>query len=156
MSIFKGPTGGSFKDPNEQSRYIETLHTEMESLNKSRHYKEGLKCCDKALELNPHDAVAWRYKGLMQRNMGEMKNGTFREGQVRGDKEKALTYWSNALDDAWCLYHYGSTLWELNRIKESIPYLRKSLENPPNQTMRGRVSEQLSFYEDLVRPGKIG
>jgi tetratricopeptide (TPR) repeat protein len=127
----------------------------MESLNRSGHFKKGIKCCDKALKLNPHDSIAWRYKGLMQRNLGEMKNGTFREGQVRGDKEKALTYWRNALDDPWSLYYYGSTLWELNRIKESIPYLQRSLKNPPNQTIQGEVSDLLSFYEDLVKQGRI-
>jgi len=140
---------------DRQTQYIEVLHKEMELLNQESQYKKGINCCDKALKINQYDYVAWRYKGLMQRNIGESKNGTFRESQAREDKEKALTYWENALDDPWSLYYYGSTLWELNRIKESIPYLKKSLNNPPNQTIQDRVKSQLYFYEDLVKNGRI-
>lgn len=147
--------GGLNYMENTQGSSIDALHEEMEALNRSEDYEKGLKCCDKVLELNPSDCVAWRYKGLFQRNMGELKNGTPREVEVRGDKEKALTYWSNALDDPWSLYYYGSTLWELERFEESMLYLKKSYENPPNQAIKGRASRMLQLYEDLVRQGRI-
>lgn len=155
MCIHGRSKENSSEGAKAQGQSIEALHAQMDSLNMARQYQKGMKCCDEALKLNPRDPVAWRYKGLMQRNMGEMKNGTFRESQVRGDKEKALTYWSNALDDPWCLYHYGSTLWELNRIRESVPYLKRCLENPPNETVRGRILDTLSFYKELVEQGRV-
>jgi len=115
------------------------------SLNTLGRYEEGMRCCDKALELDPRNAMAWNSKGSSLDNLGRF--------------DEAILCFDKALEidphyAAPC-NNKGSLLGRLGRYEESIRCFDRALEIDPRHaaswSKKGASLSNLGRYEESIR-----
>ena len=96
--------------------------------------QEALQCCDKALAIDPNDAVAWALKGAALGTLGR-----YQEAIPCYDKALAIDP-KNA--DSWA--SKGAALCLLNRHREAIPCIDKALAIDPQNVSAHQVKRVIS------------
>ena len=94
-------------------------------LTKGMHYQfgkeqEAIVCYDKALEINPSDAMAWNNKGIVLSNLGK-------EQEAIACYDKALNF--SPIYETW--NYKGIALARLGKYQEAIACYDKALEINP-------------------------
>jgi eukaryotic-like serine/threonine-protein kinase len=108
-------------------------------------YEEGIRCFDKALELDPRDAFFWNNKGASLRSLGR-----YEESILCCDKALEL---DPRLAGAW--NNKGNSLDDLGRFEEAIRCYDKSLELDPRNASawnnKGNSLHDLGRDEEAMR-----
>ncbi len=108
-------------------------------------FDEALKQFDKAIEINPQDALAWGNKGVALDELGRY--------------EEAITCYDKAIEinskyaEAW--YNKGVALGHLGRYEEAITYFDKAIEIDPRFAWawgnKGNALADSGKYEDAIK-----
>ena len=114
------------------------------SLHSLGRNEEAIRCCDKALELDPRDFETWTNKGASLRSLGR--------------NEEAIQCYDKALELdprhtlAWT--NKGASLGSLGRYQEEIRCYDEALELDPRHTLawtnKGASLESLGLPEDAI------
>jgi tetratricopeptide (TPR) repeat protein len=107
-------------------------------------YEEVLEALDKAIELNPNDALAWTNRGKVLRNLG-------RYNEALEALDKAIELNPN---DALAWNNRGAALHNLGRYDETLEAYDKAIELNPNyalaRTNRGAILHSLGRYDEAL------
>jgi len=115
------------------------------SLHNLGRFDEGLKCCDKALEINPKDGSAWNNKGICLHSLGRF--------------DEAARCYDSALEinlqlaDPW--NNKGLALHSLGRFDEAIKCYDKALEINPGHAFvwsnKGISLDNLGHFDEAIK-----
>ncbi|MGO8948352.1 MAG: tetratricopeptide repeat protein [Ktedonobacterales bacterium] len=143
LGIVHAGAGASAATPPARET-VEEARTRGEGLIAQHRDEEALSAYEKALALNPQDAVAWAGKGYVLRFLQRY--------------EEALLAYNHALasapDDAKNWYHKGIVLQQLERYEEALAAYEQALAlNPQDATVwysKGTVFYTLKRYEEAL------
>jgi len=127
--------------PNQNC--AEIWHRKGLELQKLKRYNEALKCFDKAIQLEPNNAVYWLNKGVALRNLGRSEEALQcydKVIQLKPDNDMLCLSWENK----------GFALEDLGRYKEALQCYDKAIDIKPRDAKywydKARVFEKLKKF----------
>ncbi|MCX6841550.1 MAG: serine/threonine-protein kinase [candidate division WOR-3 bacterium] len=143
--LLKRQTGETVRPPELRALEVWEWGNKGVSLNTLGRCEEAIRCFDKALELDPQEALAWDNKGSSLDSLGRY--------------EEAIRCYDKALEldprNAAVWYNKGLSLDSLDRYEEAIHCHDKALELDPRFALawcnKGNCLSSLGHYEEAVR-----
>jgi tetratricopeptide (TPR) repeat protein len=119
--IWESRTGRKFETPQIEERDADFWLNRSYSLSALGRHEEAVRCCDKALAIDPRHDLAWGNKGAALSAIGRHKESDGCYDKALATDSRNATLWSNK----------GMALSVLGRLEESLVCFEKALAINP-------------------------
>ena len=142
--IFQNLTGRQITKAHDSSQTVSFWCNKGLSLVTLGQHKEAISCFDKALSIDPADAMSWCNKGATLVNLGQYESAiSCLDKAIAIDPAHALA-WSNK----------AGALVELGQSKDALACYDKALILEPRSTAawnnKGRIFDSLGLHEEAI------